>query len=161
RVAMVDAKGNSVRPSAFVAPDVAGPAEATVTGVVVDSNLAFAGPDSNQFAFAAIVATAHGGIFFWGVGTKGNFPSAATLKINKSQSGSMYTSLAILNPSGSAAKLAVADFHNATIRLFDTNFAPAGTIGDPNLPAGFAPFGMQVVGNQLFVAFAPQDAEKL
>lgn len=161
RVATEDAKGNSVRPSAFVVPDVAGPAEATVTGVVVDSNRAFAGADSNQLAFAAITATAHGGITFWGVDTQGNFPSNAVLKAGNSQSGAVYTSLAILSPSGSAAKLAVADFHNATIQLFDTSFAPAGTLRDPALPAGFAPFGMQVIGNQLFVTFAPQDAAKL
>lgn len=161
RVATEDAKGLNVRPSAFAVPDVAGPAGASVTGVVVDSNLAFAGADSNQFAFAAIVATAHGGIFFWGVDTQGNVPSEATLKVNSSQSGAVYTSLAILNPSAGPAKLAVADFHNAIVQLFDTNFASAGTLRDPGLPAGFAPFGMQVIGNQLFVTFAPQDAEKL
>jgi len=161
RVVTADAKGLNVRPSAFVVPDVAGPAEASVTGVVTDPNLAFAGADSDQFAFAAIVATAHGGIFFWGVDTQGNVPSEATLKVNNSQSGAVYTSLAILNPSGAAAKLAVADFHNAIVQLFDTSFAPAGTLRDPGLPAGFAPFGMQVIGNQLFVTFAPQDAEKL
>src|SRR5262249_43784308 len=108
RVVTADAKGLNVRPSAFAVPDVAGPAEASATGVVVDTNLFFAGPDSNQFAFAAIVATAHGGIFFWGVDTQGNVPSEATLKVDNSQSGAVYTSLAILNPSGAAAKLAVA-----------------------------------------------------
>ena len=66
RVVTEDATGLNVRPTAFVVPDVAAPAGASVTGVVVDNNLAFAGADSNQFAFAAIVATAHGGIFFWG-----------------------------------------------------------------------------------------------
>lgn len=161
RVATEDAKGLNIRPSAFAVPDVAGPAEASVTGVVVDSKLAFAGADSNQFAFAAIAATAHGGIFFWGVDTQGNVPSEATLKVNNSQLSAVYTSLAILNPSGAAAKLAVADFHNAIVQLFDTSFAPAGTLRDPGLPAGFAPFGMQVIGNQLFVTFVPQDANKL
>lgn len=57
--------------------------------------------------------------------------------------------------------LAAADFHNGIIQLFDRSFAPAGTLRDPGLPAGFAPFGMQVIGNQLFVTFAPQDAEKV
>jgi len=161
RVVTEDAKGLNVRPTAFVVPDLADPAGASVTGVVVDSNLAFAGADSNQFAFVAIVATAHGGIFFWGVDTQGNVPSEATLKVDNSPSGAVYTSLAILNPPGAPAKLAAADFHHATVQLFDTSFAPAGTLRDPSLPTGFAPFGMQVIGNQLFVTFAPQDAEKL
>jgi len=31
---------------------------------------------------------------------------------------------------------------------------------DPNLPAGYAPLGIQVIGSQVFVTYAVQDAAK-
>jgi hypothetical protein len=35
-----------------------------------------------------------------------------------------------------------------------------GSFTDPNLPAGYAPFGIQVIGSQVFVTYAVQDAAK-
>ncbi|HSC45978.1 MAG TPA: TIGR03118 family protein, partial [Candidatus Acidoferrum sp.] len=161
RVATVDAHGQSVAPSAFDVPNAGGPGSGAITGIVADTTLAFAARDTNQFVSAVIIATADGGLDLWGVDAQGNKPTAAFLKANHAQTGAVYTSLAILTPTGGATMLAVADFHNATVQLFDTAFAAQGTLRDPNLPPGFAPFGMQVVGAQLFVTFAPQDAAKL
>jgi uncharacterized protein (TIGR03118 family) len=47
--------------------------------------------------------------------------------------------------------------------VFDSTFAPAtlaGDFTDPNLPAGFAPFGIQAIGSQLFVTYAKQDKDQ-
>ena len=33
-----------------------------------------------------------------------------------------------------------------------------GAFTDPNLPAGYAPFGIQAIGNLLYVSYALQDA---
>jgi len=63
---------------------------------------------------------------------------------------------------GAANFLYVADFHNAAVDVFDANFAPAGAAGgfnDPNLPAGYAPFGMQSIGGSIYVSYAMQDAQ--
>ena len=63
---------------------------------------------------------------------------------------------------GSANFLYVADFHNAAVDMFDANFAPATAAGgfkDPNLPAGYAPFGMQAIGGNIYVSYAMQDAQ--
>jgi len=160
RVMIVDASGRSLAPVAFDVPNVAVPGGGAVTGIVADTNLAFAARDANQFVKAVIIATADGGLYIWGIDAPGNVPTNAFLKADHSQSGAIYTSLAILSTSCCAPKLAVADFHNATVQLFDTAFSPQSTLRDPNLPAGFAPFGMQVIGNQLFVTFAPQNADK-
>ena len=69
---------------------------------------------------------------------------------------------AALASQGAANFLYVADFHNAAVDVFDANFAPtsaAGGFKDPNLPAGYAPFGMQAIGGSIYVSYAMQDAQ--
>jgi hypothetical protein len=49
------------------------------------------------------------------------------------------------------------------IDVLDRNFnltSLSGSFTDPNLPAGFAPHGIHVIGNQIYVAYAMQDAAK-
>ena len=76
-----------------------------------------------------------------------------------SPDGAIYKGLAIAtNPS----RLYATDFHNGRVDVFDGNFTPINTPGqftDPNLPAGFAPFGIQNIGDQIFVSYAKQDAD--
>ena len=76
-----------------------------------------------------------------------------------SPDGAIYKGLAIAtNPS----RLYATDFHNGRVDVFDGNFMPIHTPGaftDPNLPAGFAPFGIQNIGDQIFVTYAKQDAD--
>lgn len=54
------------------------------------------------------------------------------------------------------------DLHNNKVDVFDTNFAkPAAMQGkfiDPTMPAGFVPFGIAALNNQLYVTYAMQDA---
>ena len=55
------------------------------------------------------------------------------------------------------------DFHNGKVDVFDSSFhlvTLAGTFTDPNLPAGFAPFGIQNIGGTLYVTYALQDEDK-
>jgi hypothetical protein len=51
--------------------------------------------------------------------------------------------------------------HNARIDVFDSGFGlvPNSGFEDPSLPAGFAPFNVQVLGGRVFVAYAKQDAD--
>ena len=48
--------------------------------------------------------------------------------------------------------------------MFDDGFnpvtLPAGRFTDPNLPAGYAPFGIQELDGKLFVTYAQQDQAK-
>ena len=43
---------------------------------------------------------------------------------------------------------------------YDKNFNLVNSFTDPNVPAGFAPFNVQVLDNKLFVTFAQQDDTK-
>jgi uncharacterized protein (TIGR03118 family) len=55
-----------------------------------------------------------------------------------------------------------ADFHNAEVEMLDDTFqevTPEGAFEDPKLPAGFAPFGIQTIGDAVFVTYAKQDAD--
>jgi uncharacterized protein (TIGR03118 family) len=86
----------------------------------------------------------------------------AILKVDNSASGAVYKGLALAN-NGSGNFLYATNFFAGTIDVFDTNFAPASLSGnfvDPNLPAGFAPFGIRNFGGMLFVTYAKQNAEK-
>ena len=72
----------------------------------------------------------------------------------------VYKGLAIATQAG-APQLYATDFHNGVVDVFDANFAPvvrAGAFTDNALPAGYAPFGIQAIGNQIYVAYAMQDA---
>jgi len=82
--------------------------------------------------------------------------------VDRSSTGASYKGLAI---SGSEITQLIyaADFHNARIDAFDQNFHAAalpGNFTDPNLPAGYAPFGIQAIGGDIYVTYAKQDAAK-
>jgi len=162
RVTAHDATGASVRPGAFsVANLAAADAPGNPTGIAADPNAAFGAADpAHLLTSVAIVATEDGGIFLWGVDSAGDIPQQATLMVDNSSVGAVYTSLAILSPTCCASVLAVANFHSGRVETYDTHFAPLGTFQDPNLPPGYAPYGMQVIGSQLFVTWALQDAAK-
>jgi uncharacterized protein (TIGR03118 family) len=84
----------------------------------------------------------------------------AILVVDGAGQGKVYKGLAIATVAG-APQLYAADFHNGVVDVFDANFAPvvrAGAFSDSNLPAGYAPFGVQAIGNQIFVSYAMQDA---
>jgi uncharacterized protein (TIGR03118 family) len=73
----------------------------------------------------------------------------------------IYKGLAIASK-GSATMLYAANFHAATIDVFNDSFAPVtvpGGFADPKLPPGFAPFNIQEIAGRLVVAYAKQDAD--
>ncbi|MGH8539048.1 MAG: TIGR03118 family protein [Stenotrophobium sp.] len=74
--------------------------------------------------------------------------------------GAVYKGLAIAN-NGSGNFLYATDFHNNKIDVFDTHFAKVtskGTFKDPQLSAGYAPFGIQAIQGKLYVTYALQKA---
>lgn len=70
--------------------------------------------------------------------------------------GAIYKGLAIAS-NGAANFLYATDFAHAKVDVFDKSYARVtapGGFHDPNLPAGYAPFGIQAIGNQLYVTYA-------
>jgi uncharacterized protein (TIGR03118 family) len=92
---------------------------------------------------------------------RGDIQLSTILVIDNSARGAAYTGLAVLTPDCCAPFLAAADFHGGFIDTFTGNFDPLGIPGaftDPNLPAGYAPYNIAVIDNQVFVTYAKQDA---
>jgi uncharacterized protein (TIGR03118 family) len=77
----------------------------------------------------------------------------------------IYKGLALAQVGG-ANFLYATDFHNGKIDVLDSQFHKV-TLGangfesftDPNLPKGYAPFGIALVGGKLYVSYAKQDAD--
>jgi uncharacterized protein (TIGR03118 family) len=71
----------------------------------------------------------------------------------------VYKGLAIGAFAG-ANYLYAADFRNNRIDVYDAGFQKAtlpGGFADPNLPAGYGPFGIQAVGDRIYVAYAQRE----
>jgi len=112
-------------------------------------------------------ATTGGTIVGWnpGVDPTGKFdgPSGAStlaaIAVNHS-AGADYRGLAIASD-GVTTLLYAANFGQGTIDVFGQNFAPhplgPGAFTDSNLPAGFVPFNVQLLGAHMFVTYAQQN----
>jgi uncharacterized protein (TIGR03118 family) len=91
-----------------------------------------------------------------------NGQSTATLVVNNSATGAVYKGLAFgTNVHGNF--LFATNIFAGTVDVFDKNFAPAtldGNFTDPDIPAGFAPFGIANIDNNLYVTYAKQNAQK-
>src|SRR6201981_3298725 len=85
--------------------------------------------------------------------------NTAVVAFDNSASGAVYKGLASLNNTF----LLAANFNSGKIDVLDRNFnltSLSGSFTDPKLPTGFAPHGIHVIGNQIYVAYAMQDAAK-
>ena len=72
----------------------------------------------------------------------------------------IYKGLAI-STTGGPARIYATDFHNGMVDVWDSSWQPVSApFTDPHLPAGFAPFGIQAVGNNIMVSYAKQDADR-
>ncbi len=87
--------------------------------------------------------------------------NAATV-VDNSASGAVYKGLAqVTNNEGTF--LLAANFNSGKIDVFDASFNPTTLVGnltDPALPAGYAPHGVHVIGNVIYIAYAEQDSAK-
>ena len=120
------------------------------TGIVANSSGADFG--GAQFIFD----TEDGILADWSQGV------VAVKVVDNSAAGAVYKGLALLS-TGSGTFLLAANFRSGKVDVFDRAFNPtalAGSFSDPNLPAGFAPHGIEIINNQIFVAYAMQDGPK-
>jgi uncharacterized protein (TIGR03118 family) len=111
-------------------------------------------PNGAKAAF--LFSTLDGTISGWN-GLLGTTNAIAEVAINNSSAGASYTGLAIINTATASYILAPNFGTGNAIEVYDSTFKPiklAGTFTDPNLPAGYAPFSVHVLNNQVFVAYA-------
>jgi uncharacterized protein (TIGR03118 family) len=118
------------------------------TGIVANGN-------GSNFGGGLFIFDTEDGIFASWNGTS----NTATVAFDNSASGAVYKGLAILN----GTFLLAANFNSGKVDVLDHNFnitSLSGSFTDPKLPAGLAPHGIHVINNQVYVAYAMQDAAK-
>jgi uncharacterized protein (TIGR03118 family) len=110
-----------------------------------------------------IFATETGRIAGWAPVPQSPPPTTATEVVNNSVEDAIYKGLA-LSADGNRYLLYATDFHNAKVDVFDGTFKPvtldAKAFKDPQIPSGFAPFGIQAINGVIFVTYAKQDANQ-
>lgn len=93
-----------------------------------------------------------------GVVTAWNGGDTTIVVVDRSAANAVYKGVAICKD-GNANFLYAADFRNGKIDVFDGSFNLVNKVfSDPNIPAGFAPFNVVNVNDQLYVTYAKQQA---
>jgi len=83
-------------------------------------------------------------------------PGASIIAVNNSKSGAVYTGLAITHRA-SGNLLFAADLANNRVDVYDAAFVLKHSFTDPDVPAGWGPFGIQDIKGKVYVGFAPAD----
>jgi uncharacterized protein (TIGR03118 family) len=141
------------------------PTNAAPTGLVWNPTTTFLVPNTTSPA-TFIFDTEDGTISAWTGGLTP--PDQAVLAVDNAP-GAVYKGL-VFGTNVHGVFLFAANFRAGTIDVFASNgssgFRPAtsaeidGDFTDPDIPAGFAPFGIQNINGDLFVTYAKQDAKK-
>jgi uncharacterized protein (TIGR03118 family) len=147
--------GVAIPPSAAGVP-------ANPTGQVFNGNGGFMISTSKGQETALFIFDGEGGtIAAWAQDSGATAVTAYDDGVANGANHAVYKGLAI-GTVGGATYLYATDLHNNKVDVFDTNFtkpaAMQGKFVDPNLPAGFVPFGIAALNGDLYVTFAKQDA---
>jgi uncharacterized protein (TIGR03118 family) len=134
----------------------------TPTGQIFNGSQDFQLAPNKPAAF--LFVTEDGTLSGWNPGVQ---PTTAVIKVN-THSASVFKGMAVATVgdphTGSANYLYVADFRKGRINVYDTTFKNVSMHGDAfrdeRVPKGFAPFNIQNIGGNLYVAFAKQDSAK-
>jgi uncharacterized protein (TIGR03118 family) len=123
------------------------------TGTVFNGNAADFVVSQNGKSGAArfLFSTEGGTILGWSPTVNGT-----TAIVGVTTAGAVYKGLATAKD-----RLYATDFHNGRVDVFDATFKPVTLTNgftDSKVPKGFAPFGIQALGGNIFVSYAKQDA---
>ncbi|MGF6290995.1 TIGR03118 family protein [Paraburkholderia youngii] len=145
------------------------PTPAAPTGIIWNPSSAFLVPGTKIPAIF-IFATEDGTISAWAGGL--NPANNAVIAVDNSSNpsaanGAVYKAL-VFGVNAQGGFLFATNFRSGRIDVFGPNgsdglFTPATTDGgfvDPNIPAGYAPFGIANIDGDLFVTYAKQNKEK-
>jgi len=140
-------------------PDISVPApdgtnSGSPTGLIMNNTMQFMITNGLRFGPASLLmATEEGTIAGWNRFVSG---AKAMIAVDRSASNAVYKGLAIATPTNGTPQLYAANFHGATIDVFDGQFQYVQSFSDTNLPFGFAPFNIRNIRGNLYVTFARQ-----
>ena len=124
----------------------------TPTGVVFNRSKTDFNIKDNQSVF--IFATLDGTVSAWAPGVSVN---QAIIAVDNSAKKAMYTGLAITSKR-SGNFLYAADNTDNRVDIFNGAFELVKSFGDPNIPSNFSVFGIQVINDLVYVAYAIPNA---
>jgi uncharacterized protein (TIGR03118 family) len=123
------------------------------TGTVFNSTTGFVLSNGSKASF--LFASLDGSIWGWN-GKLGTTGSISLKAVDNSAANAVYTGIA-LDPSAGGTVLLAANFGaGAKVEVYNQSFAPAtltGTFTDPNVPAGYAPYDIHIISNQVYVTY--------
>lgn len=153
--------GKGVQQSLVVTVPAGAGGKAGPTGIVFNGTQDFKVTQNGVSGAAPFIFVGTGGtVSGWSPSVNG---TQAITMVDTATSGTQasYTGLA-LSSYANVNYLYAADFRNNRVDVYDPSWKKVtlagGTFTDPNLPAGYGPFGIQAIGNQIFVAYAQHAA---
>jgi uncharacterized protein (TIGR03118 family) len=129
------------------------------TGIVFNSTTGFRITMGSATGPAAFIFDSEKGVISAWMRTTPLQPEAVTEATTPE---AVYKGLAA-GQSSHGPRIYATNFHAGTVDVFDDSFTPvpdSGAFTNPNIPAGFAPFGIQELNNKLYVTYAKQDSAK-
>ncbi|CAB3748116.1 TIGR03118 family protein [Paraburkholderia solisilvae] len=155
---LFDGSGNAQSLVVSIPAGTNGPA--SPTGIIFNPTTDFVISSNGASSKAVFIwATEAGTIAAWSPNV---LATEAVTAYDDAAGGANYKGVTMVTVNGQNMLYAT-DFHNAKVDMFDAQFKkiqPAGQFTDPALPTGFAPFGIQHLGNNVFVTYAQQNAAK-
>jgi uncharacterized protein (TIGR03118 family) len=134
-------------------PAASGTGTGQPTGTVFNSTTGFLLSNGSKASF--LFASLDGSIWGWN-GKLGTTGSISLKAIDNSAAKAVYTDIA-LDPSAGGTVLLAANFGaGAKVEVYNQSFASttlAGSFTDPNVPAGYAPYAVHIISNQVYVTY--------
>lgn len=99
-----------------------------------------------------LYACEDGTIRAWSPVVPGSWSTEAVVAVDDGPTGALFRGLALAHE-----RLYVADFHNARVLMYDSRWRPVvrrGAFVDRSVPVWYAPFGIQAIGDRIFVTYA-------
>ena len=152
---------NSLAPLVITIPTGIGTGTGSPTGTAYNPAVG-PGPGKENFAFSTLDGT----ISNWNASQRPNpagsgcyqcHVNTTTIMVNHSNSGASYAGMTIAVNSGTHAPTYYVANTNGGVEAYDAaTFAPvklSGSFSDPQIPAGYTPFGIQAIGSKIVVTF--------
>lgn len=137
-------------------PSASGSGTGTPTGTVFNITLGST-PPAFEIAKGGksgpaffLFATLDGTISGWNPGVE---PTDAVIAVNRSGAGAVYTGLAIASTANGDFLYAADNGPNSQVDIFDAHFNLVRSFTDPDIHGGFAPYGIQELGGNIWVTF--------
>lgn len=104
-----------------------------------------------------VYASEDGMIRGWSPSVPSGWSTRAEIAVDRAGTAAVFRGLTIATLPGGAERLYATDFHNGRIDVFDPAWRPvrvAGGFSDRSIPEWYAPFGIQAIGDRIFVTYA-------